>query len=57
MHYYRYNQHADEHPVVKHTREHVVLTFLNLPGVDLVEKLHEYEDLESDGVVQQFLSW
>ena len=57
MHDYRNNQHADEHPVVEHTREHVVLTFLNLPGVDLVEKLHEYEDLESDGVVQQFLSW
>ena len=47
---------SDEEEVVENTWEDIEFVSLELPSIDLVEKLEEYKDLEHKGVVKEFLS-
>lgn len=51
------NSDPDEKHVVEDSFEHVDLSKLDLFGIDLVENLHENENLEYVGKVKSFLGW
>ena len=44
------DENEEEHPVVAEAGEDIEVTLTKLARVDLVEKLHENEGLEDDGV-------
>jgi len=46
-----------EQPISENAREDVELPKLDESRIELIEKLHEDEDLEDHGVMQQFLRW
>ena len=44
-----------EPDVVAHAGEHIDFVYLEFSGVDLIENLHEYKDLENVGQMDDFL--
>jgi hypothetical protein len=48
------DENEEEHPVVAEAGEDIEVTLTKLARVDLIEKLHENEGLEDDGVNENF---
>ena len=51
LHYEGHQQNDDEKRVVEEVSEDVELGLLQLPGVNLIEDLHQHEGVEEDAVV------
>lgn len=47
----------NEQPISENAREDVEFSELDESGIELIEELHENEDLEDHGVMQQLLRW
>jgi len=50
------NPNNDESCIAEEVTEDIELSIFDFPGIDLIEKLEENEDLEDKGEMEYFLS-